>query len=412
MALTLKIIFWLCIGSVAYNYIGYPITLVLLGILTQAKSDLKFFVSRKTRRQSDRSNHQPSIAIIIAAFNEEAVIEARVKNALEINYPSHLVQILIGLDSPTDSTPQILNSVQSPRVQTIHFRTRRGKLAVISDLAQRTNADILVFTDANTSFQPDCVANLVRHFSNPKVGAVSGEEIRTTAAGTDPAAEGLYWRYESALKILESRLRCLHGANGSVYAIRRELFHPQPDLIVEDFQIPLDLRFQGHWIVYDPEATVVEEIAPTFDSQFERRIRLGAGNFQTLFGNPGYLNPFKGLPAFAYVPHRVLRWLAAPLLILAVACTAGLLSDRLYLVLFVAQCVFYGLALFGYWRKKHGKPVGISRFPLYFCSMNVAMLFGFFRYLRGQQGAVWTATPRRAPDVTPTIVEEIDRHGG
>ncbi len=400
MALTLKIVFWASVGAILYNYVGYPILLLVLGFLAQAKSDLVFLLKRKSRRAASVSGYtskQPRVAIVISAFNEESVIEERVKNALEIDYPEELTEILIGLDSPSDSTAAILSRVQSPRVQVFHFTARRGKLAVITDLAQRTSAEILVFTDANTMFRADCVANLVRHFSDPRVGAVSGEEVRVTAAGTDPAAEGLYWKYESALKILESRVRCLHSANGGVYAIRRALFRPEPNLIVEDFQIPLDLRFHGYWIVYDPSAIGVEEIAPTFGSQFERRVRLGAGNFQTLLGHPGYLNPFRGRVAFAYWSHRVLRWITPILMIAALAATAGLARNPFYLALFAAQCVFYALALVGFALKRSGRSAGVCRIPLYFCTMNAAMLFGLFRHLSRRQSAAWSATPRKAP---------------
>lgn len=399
MALALKIVFWASALAILYNYAGYPFLLLLLGGLSQAKSDLLFLLRRNSRRaaSADASGYAlPRIAFIISAFNEESVIEDRVKNALETNYPQELTEILIGLDSPTDSTPAILARIHSPRIQIFHFSARRGKLGVITDLAQRTSADILIFTDANTMFQRDCVANLVGNFADPRVGAVSGEEVRVTAAGTDPAAEGLYWKYESALKILESRLRLLHSANGGVYAIRRELFRPEPNLIVEDFQIPLDLRFRGYWILYDPSAVAVEEIAPTFGSQFERRIRLGAGNFQTLFGHPGYLNPFKGRPAFAYWSHRVLRWITPVLMILAFVATAGLLRSRFYFATFLAQCVFYAMALAGYWLKKQGHSAGICKVPLYFCTMNAAMLLGMIRHLGRRQSTAWTATPRKA----------------
>jgi cellulose synthase/poly-beta-1,6-N-acetylglucosamine synthase-like glycosyltransferase len=398
MAFALKFTFWFCIGAIVYNYAGYPILLFCLATLSQAMSDISFFVNRKSRRSSTEPRRVPRIAIIISAFNEESVIEAKVANALNALYPPDLVEILIGLDSPADSTAEILSRIHSPRVRVFPFTARRGKLAVITDLAQRTDAEILVFTDANTIFEPNCVANLLRHFENPKVGAVSGEEIRVTNERIDPAAEGLYWRYESALKILESRIHCLHSANGGVYAIRRELFRPRADMIVEDFQIPLDVRFGGHWIIYDPEAIGVEEIAPTFTSQFERRVRLGAGNFQTLLGHPGYLNPFKGRAAFAYWSHRVLRWLTPFLLLIAFACTAGLYRDLLYRVLFYLQIAFYGSALFGYWRNKRGRVPVWCKLQLYFCSMNAALVLGLFRYLRGSQSVAWAATPRSAPE--------------
>jgi cellulose synthase/poly-beta-1,6-N-acetylglucosamine synthase-like glycosyltransferase len=406
MALTLKIAFWLCAGAVVYNYAGYPVLLFLLAAVSQAMSDLRFFLKRESRRVRHKSPYRPRIAILISAFNEESVIEAKVANALNASYPPELTQILIGLDSPTDSTPEILARVQAPNVHVFNFTTRRGKLGVISDLAQRTDAEILVFTDANTILEPDCVSNLVRHFENPRVGAVSGEEIRTVNEKIDPAAESLYWRYESALKILESRVHCLHGANGGVYAIRRELFRPRPNMIVEDFQIPLEVRFRGHWIMYDPEAIGIEEIAPTFGSQFERRVRLGAGNYQTLFHFPAYLNPFKGLPAFAYWSHRVLRWLTPFFLIACFACTAALYSDLAYRILFYLQCVFYVLALIGFWRKKKGEVPLLCRLPLYFCSMNAALFLGFIRFMSGRQSVAWTATPRQAPDKKLTTAQQ------
>jgi cellulose synthase/poly-beta-1,6-N-acetylglucosamine synthase-like glycosyltransferase len=362
---------------------------------------LVFLSGRKSRRASEGRFPQPRIAIVIAAYNEETVIEERVKNALSLNYPEQLCEILIGLDSPTDSTAEILHRLDFPRVRVFHFSERRGKLRVISDLVQRTSAEILVFTDANTHFQPDCVEKLIRHFSNARVGVVSGEEVRASGKEVDPSAEGAYWKYESALKILESRAGYLHSANGGVYAIRRELFHPEPDLIVEDFQIPLAVRFDGHLVIYDPEAISVEEIAPTLAAQFERRVRIAAGNFQTLFSNPGYLNPFNAGPAFAYWSHRVLRWVTPLLLVLTWVCCAVLLGVHPYQWLFVLQTTFWLLALLGYWRKTENKPVGVCQVPFYFCSMNCALVLGFFRYLRGSQSVAWKPTPRQLSGPLP-----------
>lgn len=395
MVLTLKIIFWLSLAAVAYNYAGYPIYLLVCSFCSQGYSDLIFLCRRKSRRGDESGFTKPRIAIVIAAYNEETVIEDRVKNALALNYPEELCEILIGLDSPTDRSADVLRQFESDRVRVFHFPERRGKLRVICDLVQRTSAEILVFTDANTHFQPNCVEKLVRHFSNLRVGVVSGEELRASGKGVEPAAEGVYWKYESALKILESRLGCLHSANGGVYAIRRELFHPRPDFIVEDFQIPLAVRFDGHLVIYDPEAISVEEIAPTLAAQFERRVRIAAGNFQTLFSFPSYLNPLKGTPAFAYWSHRVLRWVTPLMLILALVCSAALVRVNAYQWMFVLQTSFWLLALLGYWRKTRNKSIGVCRMPLYFCSMNCAIVLGFFRYLRGLQSVAWKPTPRR-----------------
>src|SRR6266403_1800114 len=222
MTIPIKILLWASLGAVAYNYAGYPILFFLLSVLSQAKSDLVFLITRKSRRCLETINFQPSVAIVIAAYNEETVIKARVENALQGTYPSNLLEVLIGLDSSTDSTADVLDSINSRQVRTFRFVQRRGKLAVISDLAQYTSAEILIFTDANTTFEPNCVPCLVRHFVDKRVAVVAGEEIRFSHSVASPSAEELYWKYESALKMLESRMDCLHSASGSIYAIRRD----------------------------------------------------------------------------------------------------------------------------------------------------------------------------------------------
>lgn len=393
-----ELIFWICVGAVAYHYAGYPLLLFVLSGLLHAKSDFLYLVRRKNRRCPSAVEYVPQVALLISVHNEEAVIQDKVRNSLELDYPQDRLEFLLGLDAPTDSTAEILSQVASDRFRVFHFPERRGKLAVLSDLARQTSAEILMFTDANTMLEGNSIRNLARHFVDPRVGAVSGEEIRVAAAGTDPAAEGLYWRYESALKVLESRLNCSLGGNGAALAVRRSLFHPREQCIVEDFQIPLEIRFQGYRVVYDPEVIAVEEIAPTFSAQFSRRVRIGAGNYQTLFGHPEYLNPLKGFLSFTFFSHRVLRWLAPILLPVAFFCSLSLAARPEFSIVFAAQCLFYLMATAGYWLKKREKPLRWFSSPFHFCSMNLALLLGLLRYLRGRQGLVWKPTPRRLGD--------------
>src|SRR5207248_8914979 len=309
-------------------------------------------------------------------YNEESVIEAKVKNSLELDYPADRLECLIGLDAPTDRTNFILTGMPSSQLRVFPFRMRRGKLAVICDLAQRTSADVLVLTDANTILDSNCIRNIVRHFAEPKVGAVTGEEIRIAAPGTDAGAESLYWRYESALKFLESRLNCSLGANGAVLAVRRALFHPTQHSIVEDLQIPLEIRFKGHRVVYDPEVIAIEEAVPTLAAQVARRIRIGAGNYQTLFNNPAYLNPLNGLLAFCFISHKVFRWLAPLLLLIAFFCSGLMAARPEFAVLLMGQCTFYAMAAAGYWCIQHGKRAGMCSLPSHFCAMNFSLLLG------------------------------------
>ena len=391
----LEVIFWICLGLLAYHYVGYPLLLFVLSALSQATSDFWYLVRRRNRRCLLQTDYVPQVALLMSAYNEEAVIRAKVKNALEIDYPSDRLEFLLGLDAATDSTGEVLSQTQLNRLRVFPFQTRRGKLAVLCDLAGHTSAEILVFTDANTMLEKNCVRNLVRHFGDPRVGAVSGEEIRVITPGTDPGAEPLYWWYESALKILESRLDCSLGGNGAALAVRRSLFRPRKQSIVEDFQIPLEIRFEGYRVVYDPEAVAIEEITPTFSAQFARRVRIGAGNYQTLFGNLGCLNPLKGLVTFCFFSHRVLRWFVPVFLLAAFSCSILLATQPEYAVLLAAQRVFYLMAGLAYRLKKNGKPARLFSLPLYFCSMNFALLLGLLRYLSGRQTLTWKPTLRQ-----------------
>ncbi len=390
-------IFWVCLGLLAYHYVGYPLLLFVFCALSKATSDFWYLIRRRNRRCLPQTDYVPQVALLMSIYNEEAVIRAKVKNTLAIDYPPDRLEFLLGLDAPTDSTGGVLSQIQLNRLRVFPFQTRRGKLAVLCDLAAHTSAEILVFTDANTMLEKNCVRNLVRHFADGRVGVVSGEEIRVVTPGTDPAGESLYWRYESALKILESRLDCSLGGNGAALAIRRSLFRPRKQSIVEDFQIPLEIRFKGYRVVYDPEAVAVEEIAPTFSAQFARRVRISAGNYQTLFANPGCLNPMKGLVTFCFFSHRVLRWFAPALLLGAFFCSILLATQLEYAVLLAAQSAFYLAAGLGYWLKKSGKPARLLSMPLSFCSMNFALLLGFVRYLNGRQTLTWKPTLRQIP---------------
>jgi cellulose synthase/poly-beta-1,6-N-acetylglucosamine synthase-like glycosyltransferase len=403
-----ELIFWLCVAAVAYNYAGYPILLFVLYTLVQAKSDFLYLIQRRSRRRSLATDKVPHVAVLVSVYNEETVIESKLRNCLEIDYPVGRIEFLLGLDAPTDSTAQLLARTASERLRVFHFPARRGKFAVLCDLARETAAEILVFTDANTLLDKSAIRNLARHFVDPRVGAVSGEEIRVAAPGSEANAEGLYWRYESAVKILESRLNCSLGGNGSGLAVRRSLFNPKEQSIVEDFQIPLEIRFQGHRVVYDPEAIAVEEIAPTWPAQLARRIRIGAGNYQTFFSHPEYLNPRHGFLAFSYFSHRVLRWLAPFLLLVGFACSLLLSARPTFAVLSVAQGAFYLTAARGWWRRNQAKPLRWwCSIPFHFCAMNLALFLGLLRFLRGRQSLAWQPTPRRVSD--PAVFDKISR---
>lgn len=396
-------VFWVCALAIVYSYLGYPVLLFALASCVQAARDLRFLLSRHDRRCASLTPC-PKVAILIAAFNEEEVIESKLLNTEQLMYPKDRLEVLLGLDAPTDATANRVRLHSLANVRVFEFPVRRGKLAVLRDLSQQTTADILLLTDANTVLNSDCVLKLVRHFSDPQVGAVSGEEIRL--GGKHCSGESLYWRFESAIKVLESRVNCSLGANGAIYAVRRELFHPSRSSLVEDLEVPLKIRFNGWRVLYDPEAVAIEDITPDVKAQFQRRVRLGAGNYQTLFENPGYSNPLNGPPAFAFISHRVLRWLGPFLLIAALLANSMLVVSRLYSSVLACQAVFYLTAAIGYWQRRNGKSHRAFTLPFQFCLMNASYIVGFVRYLRGRQEAAWQVTPRKASTVSKAAHKE------
>jgi cellulose synthase/poly-beta-1,6-N-acetylglucosamine synthase-like glycosyltransferase len=394
MTVLCQVIFWTSIAAVAYNYFGYPIVLFILAVFTQAKADFLYLLRRKSRR-CQLPREVPKVAVLVSVYNEEAVIRAKIKNLQELDYPADRLEILLGLDAPIDGTAELLSQLPSTQFHVVQFLVRRGKLAVLSDLARRTSAEILVITDANTMLDRNCIRNLARHFADQRVGVVSGEEVRVAAGGVDAAGESLYWRYECALKMLENRLNCVQGANGAALAVRCSLFPPKKRTIVEDFQISLEARAQGYRVVYDPEAIAVEEVASTSSAQFTRRVRIGCGDYQTLFHNLHCLNPLRGLPAFAFFSHRALRWLTPVLLLVAFVCSVVMITHPGFVKWVAAQCIFYAMAITGYQLKKRGPSPRLLAIPLQFCATNLALLFGFFRFLRGGQPLTWKSTFRR-----------------
>ncbi len=395
-----ELLFWICAGAVLHSYALYPLLLFLLAAATQTGRDLRFLLRRHNRRSGPPQFELPTVSLLIAAYNEESIIEEKLRNTARLDYPPGRLEILLGLDFPSDATPQRAARAAVPGMRILHFPARRGKLAVLNDLVAESRSEIVVSTDANTMLEAGALRALVRHFADPAVGLVSSEVDVTDPSGR-VQNESLYWRYEVVLKFLENRLNCVVGNTGALYAVRRAWF-PRVTSVVEDFEIAMRVRYAGHRVVYDPESLASEEAAPSLQDEFRRKVRIGAGCFQTLFGCPQFLNPFAGLPAFAYFSHKVLRWLAPFFLLGAWAASLVLVHRPFYAAAFALQTAFYLLALAGWFRQRSGRPSGALGVPLYFVSMNLALLFGLARFLGGRQNSAWSSTPRELPSAAAT----------
>ncbi|MDO6506843.1 glycosyltransferase family 2 protein [Colwellia sp. 4_MG-2023] len=373
------IIFWVSLSLLVYSYFVYPL---LLKLLVKPKK-----ITLQTLSE------YPSVDIIIAAYNEESCIKARIENALQQNYQGE-INIFVASDGSADKTGEIITKFTDPRVKAFDFPENRGKISVLNDLISQSTADYLVLTDANTEFKEDAVDILIRSF-NGKVGAVSGELVLETDDGNQNQ-DGLYWRYEQLLKKYESSLGGLLGANGAIYAIKRELYIPlSKDTVVDDFCIVMNVKKQGYKVLYNDLAIATEEIAPSLKEEYGRRVRIGVGNYKAFMVNLWALSPFQGWFSLCYWSHKVLRWFAPHLLLIILFTNLMLIKTPFYLLLFIGQIIFYAIGLHGQRKIDKGEQVNkIVAIVSFFLSMNIALGEGFLKFLKGHKSGGWQRTAR------------------
>src|SRR5262249_28875794 len=321
--------FWAAAVLLAQTYFLYPLWLLLLSRLRPA-----------WRGTPVRPRSWPAVSLVVAAHDEAGCIEEKLRNSLALDYPPDRLEVLIGSDGSTDRTDALVQGCTDPRVH-LSSAPRAGKTSVLNRCIPAARGDIVVLADANTRIEPGALKALVRHFADPRVGAVCGrlQLYNPTRAEYEESA---YWRYESWLKALEGTQGAVVGANGGLYAMRRELFTPlPPSTIVDDFVIALRLLDQGYRVLYEPEALAAEESGEDCGREFGRRARIAAGNFQSLGLVPGLLSPLRGFPAFAFWSHKVLRWCAPALMLVALAANAALLDRPFYRFTMAVQVGFY-----------------------------------------------------------------------
>ncbi len=379
----LAAVFWISSVLIIYTYLIYPAILL-------------FFRRVTFRRKIGHGDYFPFVSVIISAHNEEKVIGDKLENCLKTDYPKDRIEILVGSDGSTDKTESIIEEYINKRTRLFKFKPQRGKVNVLNELVGRAKGEIIVFSDANTIYKSDAIPKLVHKFADKKIGCVCGELIFTNSRQREVGnLEGFYWRYEQFLKKIEGMRGSLLGANGGIYAIRKELFKAlAPDAIIEDFIIPMKILEKGYKVVYEPEAVAYEEASKKIVQEMERRIRIGAGDFQALFLTWKMLNPLRGFSAFAYISHKVIRWLVPFFLIFAFTTNLVLLENKLYLIIFLLQCVFYSMAIIGRILSRSNLKFILFGLPYYFISMNLALFFGFIRFCTNSQSVMWRRTER------------------
>jgi len=381
--------FWCALFVLIYTYFGYGLILF-------------FWVKIKrlfVYRYSFQSDYLPNITLLITAYNEESCIREKIENSLSLNYPKDQIQYIIITDGSDDNTPQFVE--EYAEIQLMHQPERQGKIMAVERAMKEVHGEIVVFTDANTLLNKEAVKNIVRHFSDKKVGVVSGEKriLNRSADEAAGAGEGFYWRYESKLKQWDNELYSVMGAAGELFAIRTKLFEPIPkDSLIEDFYMSFKIIEKGYKIAYEPDAYALEEPSASVKEELKRKIRIAAGGIQSIVRLKELLNPFKyGVITFQYVSHRVLRWTLAPLSLPIVFISNAFLWDQgfIYQFIFVNQVLFYLSALCGFLLEKKHIRLKLLFIPYYFCMMNYAVYAGFRRFMKGSQSVLWEKAARR-----------------
>ncbi len=386
----LIVIYWLGIFLVFYSYAGYGI---LLYLLVRTK---RLF---KMGKSVHRKDYEPTVTLLVAAYNEEDFIHEKIMNSLSLDYPKDKIEFLFVTDGSDDRTPDIVK--EHPEVRLMHKPERQGKIRAVERAMPEVNGEIVVFTDANTMLNKAAIRNIVSRFADEKVGVVAGEKrIKSTEADEAAGAgEGFYWKYESKLKKWDDELYSAMGAAGELFAIRRNLFEPIPgDSIIEDFYMSFMILQKGYKIAYEPDAYALEEPSASVGEELKRKIRIAAGGIQSIIRLKSLLNPFKyGVVTFQFISHRVLRWTVAPLALPLIFIINALLLEHgmVYRALFVLQILFYLAALVGWLLEKKKIRLKLLFIPYYFCMMNYAVYKGMIRYFRGRQSVLWERAARR-----------------
>lgn len=383
----IQILFWTGLVIVVYAYVGYGIIIWLLARLRPAN---------KTALSANAP--WPETTLVIAAYNEEDFIREKIDNTLKLHYPKEKLNIFIVTDGSTDRTQEIVR--EFPGIRLFHEDSRRGKIHAVNRIMPFVKTETVIFCDANTFLNKDAIQNIVRHYADPQVGGVAGEKriMKQDAEGAPAAGEGLYWKYESFLKRKDSEVYSVMGAAGELFSVRTALFEaPDENMVIEDFYMSMRVVARGYRFIYEPEAYAEETASATVADEWKRKVRISAGAFQAMGRLMYLLNPFRyGVVTFMYFSHRVLRWTLAPIALPIVLITAALLAPYglVYLLAFLGQVAFYGLALLGHLLRK--KSITIKGFfvPYYFTVMNLSVFAGFVRHLRGRQSVVWEKAAR------------------
>ncbi len=380
----LSIIFWILLLLIFYSYLGYAV-IILLIIPFKKKGNREIYLEEL-----------PEITLVIASYNEEKILAAKMDNTLQLNYPTEKLFIIVVTDGSIDNSQDILSNYKN--VQVIHKEERKGKGAALNRAMDFVKTPFVVFSDANGLLNSEGILYIIKHFSDEKIGAVAGEKkvAHTSGMGT---AEGWYWKYESFMKKLDSSFHSVISAAGEVFAMRTHLYNRLDEkIILDDFILSMKICLDGYKIIYEPNAFAIEMPSVSLKEEQQRKIRIATGAFQSLQFLSFKKMLSKPVLFFQFFSRRWLRWVVCPSAVIAILLTNIVLSfihtNVLYDYLLFMQLIFYVAAGIGWLLMRHSHAFVLTTVPFYFLFMNFCMLKGAYIFLLNKQTVMWPKAER------------------
>jgi cellulose synthase/poly-beta-1,6-N-acetylglucosamine synthase-like glycosyltransferase len=374
------VLFWISIVGVIYPYLFFPLILII--------------ASRVINARVDKRAITPTASMIIAAYNEEKSIAAKLENALTMDYPPGSLEIIVASDGSTDKTVAIVGNYASAGVKCLDL-PRRGKIFALIDAVEACTGEILVFSDANTMFEPQALQMMIRNFADEEVGGVCGNQLHAKVAVGDSSGHGeqVYWSYDKWLKILESLTGSIVSADGAIYAIRKDLFQaPGSAAVTDDFAISTGVVELGYRLVYEPEARAYEPATGRANREFSRKTRIINRGLRSVMLRKKMLNPFRyGFYSLTLFSHKISRRLVPVFLALLFISNLFLYDEHvLYLVTLLLQIGFYVWATISFLvRNTAAGKKKIFYLPFFFCLANLAALVALYNLIMGKRVARW-----------------------
>ena len=391
----LKTAFWICAFLVFYTYLGYG---MLLWLLVRLKRIVSGKAVRKALPADDAE--LPEVTFMVCAYNEQDVVDMKMKDIHQLDYPKDKLHITWVTDGSSDDTNERLKAY--PDVEIIFSPERKGKTAALNHGLSMVKSDITIMTDANTMVNTGAIREIVRLMQDPKVACVAGEK-RVMARHEGQAAaegEGLYWKYESTLKRMDSELYSTMGAAGELNAIRTALYEPMPEnALLDDFVMSMEMVDKGYKIAYSSDAYAMEYGSADLQEESKRKRRIAAGGLQSCWWLRKMMNPFRRpVVAFQFVSHRVLRWSITPFALMALipinVALVMMKAGTIYTIVWLLQIAFYLAALCGYLLEQKGHRSKLLYVPYYFLFMNMNVFAGIPYLYSHRKGGTWEKAKR------------------